>query len=143
MSSNQKKEQTAYKIGIFQKTVLSLERVVNLPVGKERIEIDSCIQRFEFTFEALWKTLKVVLLEKEGIEANSPKSVLNAAYKQRLINNEEIWLAMLEDRNHTSHTYDEETADHIYENVKNIYLLALKQTMLMLKERYGSEVTNK
>ena len=35
---------------------------------------DATIQRFEYTFEALWKFLKEYLKENEGIVSNSPKA---------------------------------------------------------------------
>lgn len=46
---------------------------------------DAAIQRFEYTFETTWKVLKVYLKEREGIIANSPKSVFREAlYNTRL-----------------------------------------------------------
>jgi len=42
------------------------------------IERDAAIQRFEFTFEAVWKAVKSVLFEREGIDVGSPKAVIRA-----------------------------------------------------------------
>lgn len=53
---------------------------------------DALIQRFEFTFELIWKLLKAYL-EEEGIQnINSPKSVLKAGYANHLINEESVWI---------------------------------------------------
>ena len=133
-------EKSAFRIDIFEKAVTTLEEVVNEPVAGKRFVIDACIQRFEYTFELAWKTLKIVLSEKCGIETSSPRGALQNAFQQHLVDNEKLWLDMLDDRNQTTHTYDEKVADHIYDCVKNRYFPALKKTVLLLKQRYGSEV---
>ncbi|MCF8241587.1 MAG: nucleotidyltransferase substrate binding protein [Melioribacteraceae bacterium] len=85
---------------------------------------DGVIKRFEFTFELLWKALKLFLLE-EGIICKSPKDCLQQAFKYGLVEDEEIFLDMLEDRNLTTHTYDQKTSDKIYNNIKNRYVQAI------------------
>ena len=139
---NDRIEQSAYKIEIFEKAINTLEKALAKPISIDRMEIDSCILRFAFTFEFAWKTLKVVLSEKYKIEAKSPKAVLQESFQQGLIDNEELWILMLDDRNEVSHTYDETVGDHVYEHLKNSYFSLLKKTMLMLKEQYGSKVSS-
>ncbi len=39
------------------------------------VERDAAIQRFEYTFEAVWKAGKAFLREIEGLEIGSPKGV--------------------------------------------------------------------
>jgi nucleotidyltransferase substrate binding protein (TIGR01987 family) len=74
---------------------------------------DSCIQRFEFTFELLWKAIKSVA-QTDGLSVSSPREALRTAYKMGLLADDRGYLDMLEDRNLTSHTYKEATADEIY-----------------------------
>jgi hypothetical protein len=38
---------------------------------------------------------------------------------------DKIWLKILEDRNKTSHTYEEESAIEIFNNIKNEYIYIL------------------
>lgn len=73
---------------------------------------DSAIQRFEFTFELLWKSVKAYA-EESGLEAFSPRDSLRVAFQIGLIEDSPEWFRMLEDRNLTSHTYNEATADTI------------------------------
>lgn len=40
------------------------------------IERDAGIQRFEFSFEACWKTGKQYLYDVEGLDIGSPKGVI-------------------------------------------------------------------
>ena len=74
---------------------------------------DAAIQRFEFCFELGWK----VIQEKargEGLDCYSPKSCVKLAFKNQWVKEETSWLVMLEDRNRTSHTYDEVLAAGVY-----------------------------
>ena len=87
--------------------------------------LDATIQRFEFCFELAWKLMKAVL-EYEGIEANSPRSGIREGWKQGLISDAEAWLDMMEKRNLSSHTYDENVARDIYHEVKEQYITLLE-----------------
>jgi nucleotidyltransferase substrate binding protein (TIGR01987 family) len=53
-----------------------------------------------------WKTLKRVL-DAEGVSTTTPRFVFKEAFSFGLIENEKIWLEMIECRNHSSHVYDE------------------------------------
>ena len=98
---------------------------------------DGLIQRFEFTYELFWKTTKEYL-EILGIpDRNSPKAVLKEAYAQKLINNEENWLLMLNDRKMTSHVYKEEMAEEIAGRIANCYVKEFE--MLLEKLEQASE----
>jgi nucleotidyltransferase substrate binding protein (TIGR01987 family) len=89
---------------------------------EEPLAIDGTIQRFEFTFELFWKVLQR-LLARDGIEANSPRAVLQQSYRVRWLDDEPKWLKVLEDRNLTSHTYREGLALAIYHRVPQHYAL--------------------
>ncbi|MFA6034652.1 MAG: nucleotidyltransferase substrate binding protein [Myxococcota bacterium] len=89
---------------------------------------DAVIQRFEFTFELAWKTLKL-FFEHQGLEVASPRQAFKKAFETGLIANPEEgdrWLAMLESRNETSHTYDEEIARKIHKLIVSEYAPLLK-----------------
>ena len=80
------------------------------------LERDGAIQRFEFTFELAWKTLKRILAFK-GLDINNPRDVFREAAKQRLIDNIEGWFEFIKKRNLTVHTYNEEYAIEIFESL--------------------------
>lgn len=112
----------------FSNAVKRLREAVTLYSSdcENSIVRDALIQRFEFTFELAWKTAAEVLRE-EGIELQivSPKSVLKGAYEAGLIDDEEVWVEILRDRNMTSHTYEEETAKEIAQAICYRYHKAL------------------
>lgn len=92
----------------------TLEEVLKEPFSK--VVRDAAIQRFEYTFEALWKFLKDFLQTKEGVAAGSPKSCFREAFSVGLLNEEEtaFFLDMTDNRNETSHAYKEEAAQAIF-----------------------------
>jgi nucleotidyltransferase substrate binding protein (TIGR01987 family) len=96
--------------------------------------IDGVIQRFEFTLELSWKAIKHYL-NSEGLnEALAPRSTIRIAFKIGLIENGDIWMQMIDDRNLTSHTYSEVTAKEIYTRIADIYANEIKDVLNNLKE---------
>ena len=85
------------------------------------VERDAAIQRFEYTFEALWKAGKTFLREIEGLEIGSPKGVIRGFLQVGLFTEEQtaLALAMVDDRNLTSHTYNEGLAEQICDQLGN------------------------
>jgi nucleotidyltransferase substrate binding protein (TIGR01987 family) len=99
------------------------------------LDRDGLIQRYEFTFELAWKTLKV-LFENEGLLGlNSPKTVLKEALEAGLIADEELWLKMLTDRNSTTHIYNEQMASEICNNIRQSHFDALEKLAEQIEKR--------
>jgi nucleotidyltransferase substrate binding protein (TIGR01987 family) len=73
-----------------------------------RLEKEGLIQRFEYTFELSWKTMKDYL-EGRGIAAAYPRDTIKESFAHGLVEDGDIWMEMLERRNLLSHTYDEKT----------------------------------
>lgn len=95
--------------------------------------IDGTIQRFEFTYEQCWKTLRNALLS-EGIETGTPRETFQKAYQAGWIQEESTWLQMLKDRNETSHTYHEEMARQIYARIPS-YLKLFQECYKVLRQK--------
>ena len=108
---------------LFVSLNASLQRLGEaLAVPEDRpLAVDGTIQRFEFTFELFWKVVRR-LLARQGVEANSPKAVLQQAYRLGWLDDEQRWLKLLEDRNLTSHTYREALALEIYRRIPAHYV---------------------
>ena len=69
-----------------------------------------------------------------GIEENSPRSCIHEGWKQGLISNAEAWLEMMEKRNLSSHTYDENVAREIYHDVKERHVALLESFDQMMND---------
>ena len=97
-----------------RQALATLQEALRQP--KSAIVRDATIQRFEYTFEALWKAAQLHLRIAESLELGSPKSVVRAARQVGLLDDAQARLAlqMAEDRNLTVHTYNEALAEAIY-----------------------------
>jgi len=95
---------------------------------------DSTIQRFEFTLEIAWKSIKHFLLEQEGIECRSPKACMREFFSTGHLDEVQITLLlqMIDDRNLATHTYHESLADEIFSHMEE-YLELLVSVYGMMK----------
>lgn len=114
-----KKVDVLLKIENFEKALNRLKEAVEK--AQDELDKDGVIQRFEFTIELLWKTLKAIL-EYKYIQCSSPRNCIKEAFKSGLIEDDEIILDMLEDRNRSSHIYDSSISEEIFNRIKTIYL---------------------
>lgn len=99
--------------------------------AKEELEKDGVIQRFEFTVELFWKTLKI-LLQEQGVTVRTPREILQEAFRIEWLGEEKLFLDMMEDRNRTSHIYKREMAEEIYQRIKSRYVEALEKAFASL-----------
>ncbi|OGJ62149.1 hypothetical protein A3A67_05410 [Candidatus Peribacteria bacterium RIFCSPLOWO2_01_FULL_51_18] len=101
-----------------------LRTIVALP-PKTDIERAALIQAFELTFELAWKLLKDELA-MQGQVIPSPRDVIKQAFQNRAIANGEAWLRALQDRNNTTHIYDEETSKAVSARITGEYFPLLE-----------------
>ena len=88
---------------------------------------DGLIQRFEFTVELAWKSLKAYIEDQGSVvlSISSPRAVLKEAYAAGYIKDEKGWNDIITSRNLTSHVYDEETAIDVASKIVQEYLPTL------------------
>jgi len=101
------------------------------------IVLDAVIQRFEFTYELSWKLLKVYLSYNGIADVRTPREAFKEAFAVGLLKEGDVWIDMLDDRNRTSHTYDEAEARVIYEKVKNKYYGLLNNLKESISREFG------
>ncbi len=102
------------RLASCQRAISTLDEILRMPVNV--IVRDASIQRFEYSFESLWKLLRAYLDQHEGIVCHSPKRCFREALTAGLLSvkEAETCLIMTDDRNLTSHTYIEAIAEAIY-----------------------------
>jgi nucleotidyltransferase substrate binding protein (TIGR01987 family) len=116
----------------FEKALRRFREVLQLP--KTDVVRDSAIQRFEFTLDLSWKMLKSFLEEKKGLVSTSPKECFREAYRQGVIEYDDEWLKLVDRRNETVHTYQEEMAEKIYNQLPNA-LRHFEDLLTTIKEK--------
>jgi nucleotidyltransferase substrate binding protein (TIGR01987 family) len=108
----------------FDEAVTDFENRMAFPTqqsfSEEKLEEllrDSVIKRFEYSVDTVWKFLKEYIKKKYGVELASPKPVLRECFRNKLLNEKEIELAlkMIDDRNDAVHAYNIEVADVVSE----------------------------
>ena len=123
---------------VFSETLNAFETALKrlsdvLEQSESAITRDAAIKRFEFTFELLWKSLQR-FFRIQGITCNSPKGCLKEAFSFGLIEDNPLWVRMIDDRNLTVHTYNEAVAIEIYQHLKN-YMPLFNRMLQSLKNQ--------
>src|SRR3989338_8440552 len=117
----------------FEKAFKDLEATIKLK-NTSKAERAGLIQFFEMTFELSWKTIKDYL-EAQGYQVNGPREALKQAFQIHLLEEGHLWMKALEDRNLTTHTYDEAISQKIESLIRDKYYLILKNLYLSLKKK--------
>lgn len=93
------------------------------------------ILAFEYTYELAWKVLQD-FLESRGVRnLYGTRDVTRAAFQRDLLGEGDVWMAMIESRNLTSHTYDEAIAQRVLASIRQDYIRqfdALDQRMAII-----------
>ena len=116
----------------FEKAFYQLEKAVNTPDLNE-LERQGLIKAFEFTYELAWTTLKDYLIDMGYTELMGAKDTLRQAFQLGIISDGETWMEMVKSRNLTSHTYNQDTAESIEEDVITTYYPLIKQLLIKLE----------
>lgn len=107
-------ERLAERVRLARRALATLDRALAEP--KTEMNRDASIQRFEYSYEALWKAARAFLSTVEKVERGSPTSVARACFEAGVLTEEQARavLQMSQDRNLTVHTYNEDLAEAIY-----------------------------
>jgi len=95
------------------------------------------IQNFEFTYELCWKFMRRWLGINVGstyVDGVTRRELFRLSAENRLISDVEQWMEYHDARNETVHTYNEDTADDVFETSR-IFLADAKKLLEALKER--------
>ena len=108
----------------------ALEDYRSTPLSSVR---DGVIQRVEVCAELAWKTMREYLLDPGFTEINSPKAVIRQAFAYGMIEDADGWVRLMNDRNLTSHVYDEKTAEEIFRRIETVYLALFDAALVSMK----------
>lgn len=126
------------RFGNFDRACGLLEEALRTraPESFSDLEKEGLVQRFEYTFELAWKTLKDYL-EYTGVvlEQVTPRHVIRQAFSARILEDGQGWIDMLEHRNLLSHRYDRQTFDRAVAAIAGTYLGALQKVRAWLREK--------
>ncbi len=113
----------------FTKALKTLESAVDLHNQRELSDLEKqgLIQGFEFTHELFWKTIKDFFAERGNTAIYGSKDATREAFSAGLISSGKDWMDMINSRNLSSHTYDNEISDTIVNKVTQTYIGLFKE----------------
>ena len=116
-----------YRFRNFSRAYTLLREAMERKVAElNELEREGAIQRFEYTFELAWLTLKDRLeYARVTLSEITPRNVIREAFAAKLIADADAWMDMLVDRNLMSHTYDFARIEAVIENIRSRYLAVL------------------
>jgi nucleotidyltransferase substrate binding protein (TIGR01987 family) len=104
------------------------------------LEEQGLIKAFEYTYELSWHVLRDYMQYQGNTQLHGSRDTFREAFNLGLISEGERWMQMLQDRNLTVHTYNQETAQKIVDNIRQSYFsmfLQLQNTLAFLKDKEG------
>ncbi len=117
----------------FNKAFESLRKYTQ-QTDLNELEKQGVIKAFEYNYELAWKTLQDLFKYEYGYtDIKGPKKVIRQALADKIINNGETWMEMINSRNITTHTYDKETANEIVFEIKNSYIVLFQELKIKLE----------
>lgn len=98
---------------------------------------EGMVQRFEYTYELAWKTIKD-FIEYKGEPESYQRDVIKKAFQLNIIDNGEIWLDMLSKRNLMAHTYNEVTFNEVCNDIRLRFFPQLELLMVFFDNQLTS-----
>jgi len=98
------------------------------------------IQFFEYTYELAWNTIRDFYRSKGEVDIQGSRDAFRLAFERGLIEDGQVFMNMIKSRHLSSHTYNEETADEIYQDIVNHYFFAFQELMVRLQQEKSKEV---
>ncbi|MHA7855944.1 nucleotidyltransferase substrate binding protein [Marinobacter shengliensis] len=125
----------------FKKAFGQLDSAVKLCQARDLSDLEKqgLIQAFEYTYELSWNLIRDYFRWQGNANIVGSRDAIREAFANGLVEDGEGWMRMLKDRNRTSHTYNEETAREILENILTQYhslFATLKTRMDQEAEKY-------
>ena len=108
----------------YQKAFTQLTQAVDLSRQRalSKLEQQGLIQGFEYTHELAWNTLKDFLEARGAAAIFGSRDTTRAAFTAGLIDQGEVWMQMIQSRNQSTHTYNEEMMTQIVTAVIQTYM---------------------
>ena len=110
----------------YQKALRQLQKFIDKGELSE-LEEQGLIKSFEYTYELAWNTVKDFLEFQGHSDIFGSRDAFRKAFQLGIIEDGEVWMDMIQSRNRTTHTYNEETANEISRTVISVYFDAFKK----------------
>ena len=107
----------------------------------DEIVREGLIQRFEYTHELAWNVMK----DYAGFQGNTgiggSRDATREAFQLQLMSDGKLWMDMIGSRNDTSHTYNEDIAEDVYEKILALYYPAFLEFQTVMENKRSGNKT--
>jgi nucleotidyltransferase substrate binding protein (TIGR01987 family) len=107
----------------FKKAFQNLSEAIELneqrPLSK--LEEQGLIKAFELVHELSWRVIKDFYKSQGDVSIQGSRDAIRMAFKNGLIENGDVFMKSIRTRQLSVHTYDEETAEKIHDDIVNSY----------------------
>lgn len=103
---------------------------------------DGVLQRFEFTTDLAWKTMREYLLTQGVININTPRAVLIEAFNNNIIADGEGWLQLIHDRNLVPDIYQDDDLNKIFNRLVEKHIILLDALQREFEKLLNLEISN-
>jgi len=126
----------------LKKALTNLDEAVKLSEEREltKLEKQGLIQSFEYTYELAWDIISDFYRSKGEVDIQGSRDAFRLAFERGLIEDGQVFMNMIKSRQLSSHTYNEETADDIYQDIVNHYFCAFQELVERLQQEQYKEV---
>jgi nucleotidyltransferase substrate binding protein (TIGR01987 family) len=126
----------------YQKALVCLTEAVELSRKRplSELEMQGLVQAYEFTHELAWNTLKDFLESRGAKSLYGSKDATRDAFAKGLIENGEIWMAMIRDRNQSTHTYNMSVVRAIVASITTDYIVAFTRLQERMRDLEAEEL---
>ena len=96
------------------------------------------IGQFGLTFELAWKAVQEALRAHGAGEAatGSPREILQLGYRMGFLDDQAVWLLMLQKRNNAAHMYDENEIDEMLLLIRDSFIPAFTALEATLQQKW-------
>ena len=126
----------------YRKALAQLNEALDLLKKRELspLETQGLIQAFENTHELAWNTLKDFLESKGVSNLYGSRDTTREAFAAGLLAEGDVWMQMIQSRNQTTHTYNEETMEQIAAAITGTYAKEFSKLQARLGELEAGEI---
>ena len=99
-----------------------------------KLEEQGLIKAFEYTYELAWNTIKDFYESQGEAGLQGSRDAIRLAFKRGLVQQGETWMAMIQSRIQTSHTYIEDIAKEVVKAIRDSYLVLFQNLRTALEQ---------
>lgn len=113
-------------------------------IQTDRFVLSGLIQKYNLAFDLAWKSMKDILTGYHGLSdfsTGSPRETLEAAYRNRLIDDDEAWIKMMRTRNKLAHDYNSDFAYQVIDEIISRYIPVFEKFQMVCGRYQGRSLS--